>query len=240
MNRNNKFLKILTIFLIVTGIVIIGFGVYIQFIGYDGDNTIKEDTPEQVLDKLSIGNYFKYILNEEIELNKNLLNISSDDNMMKYVYSSDKIKHYRISFPSGTEEGDITFVYIKYNEYVDFHNKFFDINPKIEIEDRDVELAELTHISEENYELGPGEVARCNKDNPNDCYIFLTRVIENKNNITFSDLAKKNGIINGNVRLQSEDGNILDAEFTLNFENKNYNYIIKSLILNSISSAVAE
>ena len=231
--KNSKLLKILACVLIFVGIVVIIFGLYIGLTNNEEKVEIKNDTPEQILDKLSIGNYFKYTLNADTENNKNLLDVLSDDNMMNYAYSSDKIKHYKIPFPSGTSDGDITFVYVKYSEYIDFHNKYFGVTSTIEIEDRDLYIEKLDHINDENYEAA-APVNRCDNDNPSDCYIFLNRDLENENIVNFSNLTMENGIINGNVKLQSEDGNILDAEFTLNFENKNYNYIIKSLIINSI------
>ena len=89
MNKK-KNINILAICLIIIGAVIVAFGLITNFINKNKtpNTESKKDTAESILSKLSIDKYLSLALTSYIDLDTNILDINSDQNMMLYFYSN--------------------------------------------------------------------------------------------------------------------------------------------------------
>ncbi len=236
MNKK-KNINILAICLIIIGAVIVAFGLITNFINKNKtpNTESKKDTAESILSKLSIDKYLSLALTSYIDLDTNILDINSDQNMMLYFYSNSDIKHYKIEISS--DLGDkIKFVYVRYDDYINQHKKLFGVEPTLTIETTDVSFSNLVHVSKDDYKVDSSNLTTCDENKPNECYIMLNEYIDNSNSLEFSNLTMKNNIINGNIKLRKKGDMFLDATFEFVYEKNGDNYIIKSLKINSISS----
>lgn len=231
--------KVIALTLIIIGILITIIGLYIQLANKEKiqNQENKKDTPEEILTKLSIDKYLKLALNSNIETNKNILDVNSDQDMMLYFYSSNAIKHYRIHFMDYVDGKPLKFVYARYDEYQKEHQKVFGIKPNLILEGNDLKMTDVVQVSGDDYKVNSGNVGPCDeKTNPTECYIMLTKYSENTNTIKFDNLSMKNNIINGNAIVNLKDNITLNATFEFEYKKDNGNYIIKSLIIKSINN----
>lgn len=130
----------------------------------------------------------------------------------------------------------VAFVYARYDEYINEHQKVFDVKPSLVIDDTDLKITDIVQVEGDDYRVNSGDVAPCDESNPTTCYIMLSKYFDNTNNIEFSNLIMENNIISGLAGVNLTDDNVsLDATFEFEYEKSDDNYIARSLKIKSVN-----
>ena len=180
---------------------------------------------KDILDDLGIDDYFKYVLTTDYKKDTNLLDINNEEQMFMYYYYNKNTKIYKIDFQDPTFEGKLFLTYAKYNDYMKYHEKVFGVKSKHQMSIYDISIKKLKSHGKDLY--SPKETApiQCQyAENTDNCYIKLTKDIDNKEEPKISNIKLKDNKITGTVTFNSKTEN-----FEFVFEEKNDNKIIKAL-----------
>ena len=180
---------------------------------------------KDILDDLGIDDYFKNVLTTDYKKDTNLLDINNEEQMFMYYYYNKNTKIYKIDFQDPTFEGKLFLTYAKYNDYMKYHEKVFGVKSKHQMSMYDISVEKLKSLGKDLY--SPKETApiQCQyAENTDNCYIKLTKDIDNKEEPKISNIKLKDNKITGTVTFDSKTEN-----FEFVFEEKNDNKIIKAL-----------
>ena len=180
---------------------------------------------KDILDDLGIDDYFKYVLTTDYKKDTNLLDINNEEQMFMYYYYNKNTKIYKIDFQDPTFEGKLFLTYAKYNDYMKYHEKVFGVKSKHQMSIYDISIKKLKSHGKDLY--SPKETApiQCQyAENTDNCYIKLTKDIDNKEEPKISSIKLKDNKITGTVTFNSKTEN-----FEFIFEEKNDDKIIKTL-----------
>lgn len=180
---------------------------------------------KDILDDLGIDDYFKYVLTTDYKKDTNLLDINNEEQMFMYYYYNKNTKIYKIDFQDPTFEGKLFLTYAKYNDYMKYHEKVFGVKSKHQMSIYDISIKKLKSHGKDLY--SPKETApiQCQyAENTDNCYIKLTKDIDNKEEPKISNINLKDNKITGTVTFNSKTEN-----FEFIFEEKNDDKIIKTL-----------
>lgn len=117
---------------------------------------------------------------------------------------------------SGTEEGMITFVYARYDEYINEHKKIFSVEPTLVVEKKDLKISDVIQVSDDNHRVNSGTVEPCDENELKLCHIMLSKYSDNTNSIELSNIVMNNNI-SGNAKVTSTEGVSLDATFEFGY-----------------------
>ena len=241
--KDNK--KIFLIILICVGVLLFTVGLF--FIFKSDDNEIKENPEDKrkqeeklaksILTNLNIDDYLSYVFNLEVEVNKNILDVTSDKNMVLYFLANKNLDKYKLSYGN-----DVYATIVNYNDYLEEHNKVFGVKSNIESSYSDFIFAVSTLPEKINmdYQFNVSDIIDCNISNPSNCFIILGNEYVNYDRVEFSNLSIKNNVVSADLKLYSDSGEsevYLDGSFDFEFEKKGESYIAKSLIITYVADA---
>lgn len=187
--------------------------------------TINKNKVEELLVDLGITDYFKYVLTSDYKKDTNLLDINNEEQMFMYYYYNRNTKIYKIDFQDSTFEGNLFLTYAKYDDYMKYHEKVFDTKSKHEMSMYDIDIEKLESIGNDVYHVVESVPIQCQyAENTKNCYIKLTKDIDNKGEPKLSNISIKGNVITGVVTFNSKTEN-----FEFIFEEINGEKIIKSL-----------
>lgn len=185
----------------------------------------KENKTKEMLSSLGIDDYFKYVLTTDYKKNVNLLDINNEEQMFMYYYYNKNTKIYKIDFQDPTFEGNLFLTYAKYNDYMKYHEQVFGVKSKHEMSIYDISIEELESLGKDVYHVKKSVPIQCQYEkNTNNCYIKLTKDIDNKDEVELSNLKLEDNIITGTVTFKSKT-----EDFEFIFEEIEGNKIIKTL-----------
>ena len=185
----------------------------------------KENKTKEILSSLGIDDYFKYVLTTDYKKDVNLLDINNEEQMFMYYYYNKNTKIYKIDFQDPTFEGNLFLTYAKYNDYMKYHEQVFGVKSKHEMSKYDISIEELESLGKDVYHVKKSVPIQCQYEkNTNNCYIKLTKDIDNKDEVELSNLKLEDNIITGTVTFKSKTEN-----FEFKFENVSGKNIIKEL-----------
>lgn len=187
--------------------------------------TSNKKKTEHIITSLGIDDYFKHVLTNDYEKNVNLLDVSKEDDIKMYYYYNKNTKIFKIDFQDPTFEGTLFHTYAKYNDYLKWHEKTFGVKSNHEMSMFDIDLQEVKHIGNDVYHyLGLAPIQCQYAENTDNCYLKLTKDLDNKGDVTVTNLKRKNNVITGTATFKSKTEN-----FEFVYEEKDENYIIKTL-----------
>lgn len=215
---NNKKSIISIIFGVATMLIIVGIILVLLYKN-------QEKKTEELLTSLGITDYFKYVLTTDYKKDVNLLDINNEEQMFMYYYYNKNTKIYKIDFQDPTFEGNLFLTYAKYDDYMKYHEKVFGVKSKHEMSIYDISIEELESLGKDVYHVKESVPIQCQYEkNTNNCYIKLTKDIDNKDEVELSNLKLEDNIITGTVTFKSKT-----EDFEFIFEEIEGNKIIKTL-----------
>lgn len=222
-NKSNNKKTIISIMFAVT-IMLITIGVVLIFLS-PNENKQQEKKPEEILASLGITDYFKYILTTDYEKGTNLLDINNEEQMFMYYYYNKNTKIYKIDFQDPTFEGNLFLTYAKYDDYMEYHEKVFGEKSKHEMSIYDVSLEKIKSVGNDVYQVIETLPIQCRyAENTDNCYLKLTKDIEDKGDVILSNIEREGNIITGTATYNSKT-----EHFEFAFEEVNDEMIIKAL-----------
>lgn len=218
--------KVIPLIIICIAIVLIIIGTIISLL------IMQENKIKEILSGLGIDDYFKYVLTTDYQKNTNLFDINNEEQMFMYYYYNKNTKIYKIDFQDPTFEGNLFYTYAKYDDYMKYHEKVFGEKSKHEMSMFDIDIPKLNSVGNDVYNPGSIPIQCQYAENTDNCYIKLTKDIENKSEVEISDVKMKDNVITGVVSFNSKTEN-----FEFVFEEVNSQKIIKTLkIIDSLDN----
>ena len=142
-----------------------------------------------------------------------------------YYYYNKNTKIYKIDFRDPTYEGKLFLTYAKYNDYMKYHEQVFGVKSKHKMSIYDLSIEKLESIGNDVYYTVGLAPIQCQYDkNTNNCYIKLTKDIDNKGEVELTNLKLKDNVVTGTVSFKSKTEN-----FKFTFKKVNDKNIIKEL-----------
>ena len=197
----------------------------------------EEKLAKSILTTLNIDDCLGTVFYPSIELNKNILDVSSNQNMVMYFYANSNLAKYRLSYGND----DFSMV-VKYDDYFTEHNKVFGVPANLDSSYADFIFAvpNLPQDINNDYQINISDIADCDTTNSSNCFIILSNNQIESHRVKFSDLSIKNNIIESNLKVYSGEGEsevYLDGDFKFEFEKTGDSYIAKSLIITYVADA---
>lgn len=197
----------------------------------------EEKLAKSILTSLNIDDYLGSTFFPTIELNKNILDITSNKNMVMFFYTNSNLAKYVLSYGN-----DAFSMVAKYDDYLAEHNKTFGVPANIDSSYTDFIFAvsNLPQDINNDYQINFSDIVDCDTTNSSNCFIILSNDQIDSHRVEFSDLSIKNNIIESNVKVYSFDGEsevYLDGDFKFEFEKTGDSYIAKSLIITYVADA---
>ena len=184
----------------------------------------RENKTKEMLSNLGIDDYFKYVLTTDYKKDINLLDINNEEQMFMYYYYNKNTKIYKIDFQDPTYKGTLFLTYAKYDEYMKYHEKVFGVQSKHQMSIYDIDIPGLNSVGNDVYNPENVPIQCQYADNTNNCYIKLTKDIDNKGEVELRNLKLKDNVVTGTVSFKSKTEN-----FKFIFKKVNDKNIIKEL-----------
>lgn len=240
MLKKNKKIILLIIFIVI-GLTLILSGIFFAMNNdrIDDNNSSNnnpsnnEINPKEVLEKLSIDKFLVRYFTNTTEVNKNLLDISSEMSVIYYFLVNDSIEKYTLVYENPLK---VDTLYVKYNDFITNSKKYFDSEPKYHYQSTTMEFSNLTKMEDGRYSTILDEAHVCDfKADTSNCYVLMGGANEHNyelGSVEFSDLKINDNIITGYVKKYYEPNNknlYIDSTFAFEFEEVDNRYVIKSL-----------
>ena len=182
----NKKTKLKIIIVCIALLIIISVVVMILMI-----NSYNKKTYE-IINKLGIDDYFKYVFTTEYQKNTNLIDINNEEHMFMYYYYNKNTKIYKIDFKDPTFEGNLFLTYAKYDDYINYHEKVFAEKSKHEMSVYDIDIPKLKHVGNDVYNVENQGPIQCSMaENTKNCYMKLTKDTGITGNVELTDVSRK-------------------------------------------------
>lgn len=234
--------KVLSLSLCISGIILLMLGLTMA---YKSSHAKDEPTAEnskpnvQILNELNIDKYLGVVFNQQIALNKNLLD--REYSKFNYYFSNiDDVEKINIQIQTNPED---KFIFTRYGNYVEAYERLLGPKKSESLSRIGYKFTDLVEISPGTfYTNGVDDGEECNR-NEEDCFVVLYKDAYNTNEITFDDLKESNNIITGNVKLLTTIENKeyeLSGKFEFKYIEENSKKYASSLIITSIDDGYKE
>lgn len=197
----------------------------------------KEELANSILDELCINDYLGSILQPKMDLNINILDIGTRSNMLMFFYADNDLTKYRLNDQVNAK----AYAFARYTDYANEHKRIFGVEPDMTPDSNvgvNVAFA-IPNVSgniNSNYQASVSDIAYCDINASNDCFILLLEEHENSSIIKFSNLSIENNVISGKVTRNLVD-TYLNGTFEFEYEKSGKDYIAKSLKITSIDDS---
>ena len=191
-----------------------------------------------ILQEVNMDSFIASYFTDSVELNKNLIDVSSVKSMSHYFVGNQDVERYVLLYEN---PHNIDMIYVKYNDFIKTIKKVFNSEPKYNYKSTAMVFPDLTKTQDGKYntKLEGAHVCNLNTDT-DDCLVLIAGgSIPNNKEAEFSALKMENNIITGNVKKYHDTTDrdfYIDGEFEFRYEKINDQYIAKSFIITKINA----
>ena len=234
--------KLLIIIAAIVAVIITVVVICILVLPKNKENPKKENDNSElalkVLTDLKMDGFVASILTWETEVNKNLLDLSSEIGVGHYFAGNKEIEKYILIFPNPS---NADMIYIKYKDFVNKSNEAFGKMPTYQYQGTTMNFPNLVKNAQGKYETTLDGVGVCDfAGNTDNCYVLVSAgyTVDNKS-AEFSKLKMKGNKITGIAKKYFDNNDkdfYVDANFEMEVEKKANNYIVKNFVIKKINS----